>query len=436
MKIINWGIGLYILIYPMVPSQEDINPLKVAMFSLTVSLLFVWMIQKIIRRAKFFSKSEYTYLYLFFLFLCISPILGIFNDFNIFDWARDIAPLLNLLLLPVLVDSIGEKRNGWLVYLAFIPAGLGIIRDILFLLLKYGLPIPESLFIVPLASVHASFGLGLGLIMFMHKSPYRKYWFALAVMSLVLAFLTPTRTAWITTGTMVILVTLFTTKRHILIAALILGLVAALSWLVFYGPGSSSYREAQSERVELLVNYQDDLSAQSRLDELSQTADLFLSAPLIGVGFGYTYNFFRSYVEGIVGAGYISTNYTHNDIMFIASKGGIIGLTLFGLMLYRLSYRLYRISKGNPASLQAAWARCGLLVIINSLVIGSSTPVYQTRSSMFFIVILLAMGLGYQKKDSGSAKNNIGPSWGLQPPGGGMPHGLRKSGGRIFDNQH
>lgn len=394
----KWVVGLYLLFYPMVPSEEILNPLKIAMFGLILIILFAWIAQKNIRRESFFVKPEYSYIYLFFLFLCISPLLGIFNDFSMIDWARDIAPLLNLLLLPVLVDFVGEKRNRRLIYVVFILLGLGIFRDVLFLLLKYGFTLPDFFFILPLASVHASFGFGLGLIMFMHKGSYRRYWFALAVVSILLAFLTPTRTAWITTGTMAILVTLFSTKRRFLMAALILVLVVAMSGLVFYGPGASSYLDAQNERVKLLAGYQDDLSTRSRLDELSQTTDLFLSEPIIGVGFGYTYNFFRSYVEGLEGAGNMSSNFTHNDIMFIASKGGIIGLTLFGLMLYKLARRLYRISKENPASIQSAWARFGFLVIINSLLIGSSTPVYQTRSYTFIVLVVIAMGLGYHEE--------------------------------------
>ena len=116
------------------------------------------------------------------------------------------------------------------------------------------------------------------------------------------------------------------------------------------------------------------------------------------MGFGYKYEFWRPFITG-VGPGLLNTNFTHNDIMFITSKGGIIGLTLFGLMLYGFTRKLLQRRKEKPNSVQSAWATFALLMIVNSLLIGLSTPIYQTRWATFALAILLAIGLGYKESE-------------------------------------
>lgn len=393
------GLALYLLIYPMVPADELITPMKTIVFGLTVLLLFAWLVQKIMRRERFFSKPEYMWLYLFFIFLCFSPIVGMYNDFTPTDWARDIAPLLNLLLLPVIVDYIEKKNNGWLLYLAFVPVGIGFIRDLSVLIDRQGIPLPglNLLAALPVSSIHPSLGLCLGLLMFLHKAPHRRYWLALAVISLGVAFLTPTRTVWITTGTMILLLLAFNFRKKLWVILSIVLLMVLLGVLSF-ATSSKTYVSSQQDRFQGLVGYKSNLSYQNRMEEMEQAGELFMSSPLIGVGFGYQYDFWRPFVEGI-GPGYWVTNFTHNDIMFIASKGGLTGLLLFCLMVVGIMKKLLHRRKGGVENSQYAWATIAILCLINCLIIGLSTPILQTRSAMFYLTFLLSMGLS--KKQNG-----------------------------------
>jgi NADH:ubiquinone oxidoreductase subunit 6 (subunit J) len=86
--------------------------------------------------------------------------------------------------------------------------------------------------------------------------------------------------------------------------------------------------------------------------------------------------------------------------MFLASKGGVIGLFLFGMMLYGFGKRLSQIRKGGLNRLQSTWASFGIVMIIISLIIGSSTPFYQTRWATFTFAVLLGVGLAYKGTES------------------------------------
>jgi O-antigen ligase len=176
-------------------------------------------------------------------------------------------------------------------------------------------------------------------------------------------------------------------------------LIVATGWLIFSMMTMSTYRESQTQRLEQLRDFRADVSYQNRIEEMKQAGELFLSSPIYGVGFGYQYNFWRPFVQSI-GPGYLDTNFTHSDIMFLASKGGGICLFLFGMMLYGFGRRLYQIRKEKLNGPQSTWASFGIVMIITSLIIGSSTPFYQTRWATFTFAVLLAVGLAYKGAES------------------------------------
>ena len=397
------GLAAFLVVYPMVPAEESLNILKGAMFGLTILLLATWLIQKLISNKAFHLRPEYRWLFIFFIFLCFSPLLGPFSNFNLVDWARDIAPLLNLLLIPVMVDYFETKRSRWLLYLVFIPVSLSMVRDILVLLEQYDFPLgslssllSSPLLSSPLPTLHPSLGFCLGLLMYLQNAPHKRLWLILSTVSLVIVLLNPTRTVWITAAIMLLLIISFTSRKRLWAAMSIAILIIATGWLIFSTMGSSTYRESQADRLRELRDFQFDVSYQNRIEEIKQTGELFLSSPIYGVGFGYQYAFWRPFVH-LIGPGYLETNFTHTDIMFFASKGGVIGLFLFGMMLYGFGEKLYQLRKEKPNGLQYTWASFGIVMIIGSLIIGSSTPFYQTRWTTFAFAILLAVALSYKE---------------------------------------
>jgi O-antigen ligase len=393
------GLALYLVVYPLVPAEESLNPLKIAVFCLFILIFSAWLISKTFHKERLFSRPENRYLYIFFLFLCFSPLLGVENNFGLIDWARDIAPLLNLLLIPIMADYFNKKENHWLLYLVFTLWILSTLQNIFLLLSIYDVPYTDWVYTLPrIIPLHPSLGVGLGLLMCLSKTPRWRFWLTFSIMNLTMAFLTPGRTIWITTLTILLLIVIFSSNKRPW-ATVATGILVLTMGFLFFKGGSASYVELQRERLQKLVEYRYDLSFENRLEEINQTGELFLSAPVWGVGFGYQYDFWRPFITGI-GPGFLDTNYTHNDIMYIASKGGLIGLILFGLMLYGIGKKLLQRRKENRGSIESAWATIALIALINSLIIGLSTPVFQTRNAVFALAILLALGLGYKGTES------------------------------------
>ncbi len=389
------GLALYLVVYPLVPAEESLNPLKIVVFCLFILIFSAWLINKSFHKERFLSRLENRYLYIFFLFLCFSPLLGVENNFGLTDWARDIAPLLNLLLIPIMVHYFSKEENHWLLYLVFTLWILGTVQNIFLLLAIYDVPYTDWVYTVPrIIPLHPSLGVGLGLLMYILKTPRKNLWLIFGVMNLATVFLSPGRTIWITTATMLLFIVILSSNKRVWTIFALVILVTLVGFLFFY-ERPTTYIEYQRERFQALKEYHSDLSFENRLEEIKQTGELFLSAPVWGVGFGYQYDFWRPFITGI-GPGFLDTNYTHNDVMYIASKGGLIGLILFGLMLYGMGKKLFQRRKGNPRSIESAWATIALIALMNSLIIGLSTPVFQTRNAVFALAIILALGLGYR----------------------------------------
>jgi O-antigen ligase len=302
-----------------------------------------------------------------------------------------------------MVDYFETKRNRWLLYLVFVPVCLSMARDILVLLERYDFPLGSlsnllslPLLSSPLPTLHPGLGFCLGLLMYFQNAPHKRLWLIISAVSLIIVFLTPTRTVWITTAIILLLIIVFTSRKRLWPAISIGILIIVTGWLIFSIMEPTTYRESQADRLRELRDLQFDLSYQNRVEEIKQAGQLFLSSPIYGVGFGYQYTFWRPFVR-LIGPGYLDTNFTHTDIMFIASKGGLIGLFLFGMMLYGFGKRLYQLRKERPNSLRSTWASFGLVMIVGSLIIGSSTPFYQTRWATFAFSVLLAVGLSFRE---------------------------------------
>jgi O-antigen ligase len=399
------GMAAYLVVYPLVPGSESLNVMKVSMFALTVLLLAIWALNKAMQKRVFFTMPEYRWLYVFFIYTGFSLVLQGYNDFTAVDWARDIAPMLSLLLVPVMADHFREKKNRWLLYLFVIPLFLRTGQLILILLAYHGSPYGSLEVATSLRPtvLHPSLGVGLGVLAYLYKAPRRRWWMILSFMSLVVVFLTPGRTIWITAGTMLLMITAISSRRRVWSILSIAMLLALVLLMVTSAMDTESYLKSQGTRFQELREYQYDLSYQNRVEEMKQSGEVFLSSPIYGVGFGYQYHFWRPHIVG-VGPGYLSTNFTHSDIMFVLSKGGVIGLALFALMLYGFGRKLQRLRRETPHGPQFMWATFSLLALMNSLIIGSSTPFYQTRFFLFAFAVLLAYSLSSSEDEGGAEK--------------------------------
>ena len=225
-------------------------------------------------------------------------------------------------------------------------------------------------------------------------------WLLLVVLCLVGSLLMPTRTVWLALGFMVGLLMIFYSQHRRQAVILILVMLAIMGLVMARGSGSGSYREDQTARIQLTLGYQKDASIQSRMDEFNQAGELFLSSPFIGVGFGYQYHFWTHWVKALQGAGYSDTNFTHNDIMNFAAKGGLAGLILLALAFAGLIKALQKNRMESPDPLSRTWATFGIIAMIQSFFVGLSTPVYQTREAIFILSVIIAISLSYNGASS------------------------------------
>lgn len=397
------GLAAYLLIYPMVPQGESVNLLKTSMLGLNVILLFIWVWQKITVRENVMANPAYRWMIFFFIFLCFSPFLGRISGFSVMDWARDIAPFLNLLLIPFLVEFLNDKKNRWLWYLVFVPITFGLLRDILFLLGRYGVPAPTFMNYYPirLSTFHPAMIFILGVMFLAQKAPQRVWWSVNTAAALAVIALTPTRTVWFSLPfTLALLFTFYQRFRRLALAAIGL-MIIIMGWLVFvpgnpystfksYGTGGS-YVQMQSARI-FGIQHQD-VAILNRADETKVVMEKFKGSPLYGVGFGFKYVFWRHHVSGKGGSGFYENNFTHNDVANILAKGGLAGLLLFMVMLSKYLKALYRKRKRVQDPIRMVLPTAAVIGIFSSIFVGLSTPVYQTREAIFFLVFLVALGL-------------------------------------------
>lgn len=168
--------------------------------------------------------------------------------------------------------------------------------------------------------------------------------------------------------------------------------------MIYQSDMSKEYTGKQVHRFNLLMGYKSDLSAQTRIDEIKQTSGLFLVSPIWGVGYGYQYHFWQHWVVIRQSSGYFDTSFTHNDVLNVAAKGGLLGLLLFFMMLYGfVKYLKIRKEKNNPQK-RPIWSTIAIIVIGCSLIMGLSTPVFQSRIWMLSLSIIIALGFGYDPK--------------------------------------
>jgi O-antigen ligase len=133
------------------------------------------------------------------------------------------------------------------------------------------------------------------------------------------------------------------------------------------------------------------------MGEARQCFEIFSKSPILGMGAGYTYHLFR---QSLMGGGEASkentiwvTNFTHSDLMFMLSKWGLVGVSLFFWFYFRITKLAWLVWKNASTPESRAKGLACFLFFIDALIIGQSTPVIQTRSDAFFLAVM--MGYAY-----------------------------------------
>ena len=404
------GIATYLFIYPGVPEAESINLLKMGMLGLTALNFFIWLWQKLRVRNREWDKPEYIAIYVFLFYLLFSILLGISNGFSVLEWARDISALVNLIMIPVLADYFKEKKHRWLIYVLAILIGIGMVQSVLYYMARYNfVPKAMGMYIYPyqvrITGLHIPILLLLGACLIKYRTNLWLTAIATICLCLAYALFTITRTIWLSVAFTGTLYLAYFTRFRRTGKALVLMMCTILAAYYIFTPKDTfstrmtttrtTVRDTQMRRLRGIM--EGDVSLLSRLDESIKAWDKFKENPIYGVGFGYSYYFWAHHVFGKGSSGFYRSNYIHNDILYILSKGGLVGLILFAAILHHLLSRLQRLRKRLATERQNIIPTIAICSIYISLYIGNSTPVIQARSGMFFLVVMIALGMsGFQ----------------------------------------
>ena len=183
---------------------------------------------------------------------------------------------------------------------------------------------------------------------------------------------TLSRSSWLALG-LTGLVMLWQNKRLLLGASIAAGVAVAaiptLSQRLLALFGSSAGEPAAS--VEL------------RFEVWSIAIPLFLGSPLIGRGWGS----FVAITQG---------GFAHNDYLRVAVETGIVGLTVYGVLMWRLVLSVRRAQKRIPGSL---FMRALLGFAVSNVLISAFTNNFEKVSYQWYFWLLMAVAVLWKQPD-------------------------------------
>ena len=175
------------------------------------------------------------------------------------------------------------------------------------------------------------------------------------------------------------------------------GLIAMIGFIlvILMAYQTSSRLHDRVERV--LTEYQawtpnqgKDNSTADRLDYYSNTLQIVLKHPLIGIGTG---GFPAAFAQQVEGTEIIRTNNPHNEYLLISAQIGLVGL----LLLLYLFYTLWRYAPLLPTSLEQDAARGLLLAYLVNCMFNSA--LHDHVDGLFFAFMTATLFAGLKMKE-------------------------------------
>jgi putative inorganic carbon (hco3(-)) transporter len=131
---------------------------------------------------------------------------------------------------------------------------------------------------------------------------------------------------------------------------LLLGAVVVIAAVGFY----SFMPAAWEQRMDTISTYEEDQSAQGRLNTWTMLTNLALDRPFVGGGFEpYSEQVFRRYLPD-----YERTHSAHSIYFQVLGEHGFVGLALFvlfWLLTWQLSRRIIKHTRNDPEEKWAYW---------------------------------------------------------------------------------
>ncbi|MGH6610966.1 MAG: putative O-glycosylation ligase, exosortase A system-associated, partial [Burkholderiaceae bacterium] len=165
-----------------------------------------------------------------------------------------------------------------------------------------------------------------------------------------------------------------------------LGLVVAIFALGFY----SFMPPAWEERMNTISTYEEDQSAQGRIQTWTMLTNLAVDRPIVGGGFEpYSREVFRRYLPD-----YNNTHSAHSIYFQVLGEHGFVGLglfLLFWLLTWLLSRRIIRHTKDVPDEKWAYWLAKMIQVSLIGYFVGGTFLNLAYWDMPYYLMVALAV---------------------------------------------
>ena len=165
-----------------------------------------------------------------------------------------------------------------------------------------------------------------------------------------------------------------------------LGLVVVLLGLGFY----SFMPQKWEERMDTIGTYEQDRSANARIQTWTMLTNLALDRPLVGGGFEpYTTEVFRRYLPD-----YDRTHAAHSIYFQVLGEHGFVGLALFlafWMLTWQLSRRIIKHTKKDPQSKWAYWLAAMIQVSLIGYFVGGMFLNLAYWDMPYFLMVALVV---------------------------------------------
>jgi hypothetical protein len=387
------GMVLAMVIFPFVTQSAAMTLPKMFVSIVLFGFFVAWIAGKIASSKhrtleKDYNGAEQALLF-FAVYLIVNAIYAMVSGIPALEITRDAMPFFSLIVFLIAKRFIKNRESFATLekvqFVIMIIAAVDLTGIVLFHF--------HLLRVVVALSTFQNLGLFyiciIGLICWNHS---RRLLIFGALVTAAYLVATDNRTQFLSAvigAIFVAVVTKMTKAKITMMFSVSVLLITVLYFVAHYDP------EAIKKKTIKLREMQDvhsDMSMVDRIGEAKQCFQIFIENPVLGVGIGYTYRLYR---ESLITSKtarlktYWVTNFTHSDFMFMLSKIGAVGLLLYLWFCYKMSRLAWLIwKKGSNPETRSKGLIC-FMILVNSLIIGQSTPVVQTRDDMFFLCLIM-----------------------------------------------
>lgn len=382
-----YGLAFNVIFYSFLQVSSGISIMELLSAAIIYAFIAGWVAWTVTHRFtpdRDYHNCQKIFL-LFLLYLAINGVTAYVKGIPILDIIRDTIPISNLFMFLVLKAFMKQKKEiAFVIKVQLSIIILIVLRGIFIMAVQY---YPWMEFLPKAGSNYHSLVLaivGIGGYLFFKK---KKLWVILSIIAFSSLLLTTNRTIFLAAIGCIMMMTLM--LRH---SKRVIGLVFGTAMLSFLLYSAVSFYKADlfSAKKEKFETFAGQLSILNRLDEIKQSGIIFINNPIMGIGIGHRYRFWRHFIKD-KGPGYMVSNFTHSDLMNFLAKLGIVGTLIFYVFYYKLCKLAWLVWKrGTEKEDQGRGLICFTLLIA-AFIVGQSTPIIQHRPAS----LLLGMIMGY-----------------------------------------